>query len=57
MTSDKSGAAFPTNDFQCPLCKSQNVKYVVLVTDWGYEHFLECESCGILFRGKGAQDA
>lgn len=40
---------------KCPCCKIEQemelkFKPITLTTDWGYEYFLECLNCGILFR-------
>ena len=41
------------NDLSCPFCKQDFcVINLTLVTDWGYEYFKECTSCGIIFRDK-----
>lgn len=36
----------------CPCCKYGWSKYIAINTDWGYEDFLECQNCGIIFRPK-----
>lgn len=39
----------------CPCCKQEGCgvkefKELSLVTVWGYENFIECLSCGVIFR-------
>ena len=41
----------------CPCCRYGWAQYVVLTTDWGFEDFLECQNCGIIFREKEKDDA
>jgi uncharacterized Zn finger protein len=36
----------------CPVCKYGWLKFLTLVTDWGYENFLECPECGVILRDK-----
>lgn len=36
----------------CPCCKSINHKEVSLQKAVGFEDFLECLDCGVLFRSK-----
>jgi len=36
---------------ECPCCHSKDIpKLLQLVTDWGYENFIECVNCGIIYR-------
>lgn len=37
---------------QCPYCKSNDNRPIELNTDWGYEQFIECLNCGVIFRAK-----
>jgi len=42
---------------KCPCCKNKgwdvlHFKELALVTEWGYENFIECLKCGIIFRQK-----
>ncbi len=36
----------------CPCCKYAWSQYISLHTDWGFENFLECLNCGIIYRHK-----
>lgn len=35
---------------KCPCCKSDDLKELTLITEWGLEYFSECLACGVIFR-------
>lgn len=40
----------------CPCCKYGWSKYLELHTEWGYEDFMECQNCGVIFRPKQVEE-